>query len=207
MIVEDKDFDMAEFRQGNPHAVSGLFEMLWRPLVYFASGIIHDKEEAEDIVVECFEKLMVKKMDFESLPNIRSFLYIATRNACYNYFRSLKVDERSQKELMYLHDPVRENNDHALIESEVLNSILAEIEELPTQCRQIFKLLYLKQMDTRAIADQLGLSIKTVRNQKSRAIQLLQSRLLRKGLLPALVMLEMMIQEKALQGASIQVLS
>jgi RNA polymerase sigma-70 factor (ECF subfamily) len=207
MIAEDRNFDMAEFRQGSPHAVSSLFEMLWRPLVYFATGIVRDKEEAEDIVVDCFEKLMRKKMDFESLPNIRSFLYVATRNACYNYLRSLKVDERSQKELMYLQHNVPAENDHALIESEVLNSILAEIEGLPSQCRQIFKLLYFQQLDTREIAERLGLSVKTVRNQKSRAIQLLQSRLLRKGLLPALLMLEAMLRDKTFPAAPVPMLS
>ncbi|HVK47813.1 MAG TPA: RNA polymerase sigma-70 factor [Pseudobacter sp.] len=203
MIAEDNNFNMAAFRQGDSRAVSSLFQLLYRPLVYFATGIIQHREEAEDIVVECFEKVMVKRKDFESLPNIRSFLYVATRNACYNYLRSLKVDARSQQELQYLHDPVGEARDYGRIESEVLHSILTEIEELPNQCRQIFKLLYFQQLDTREIADRMGLSIKTVRNQKARAIQLLQNRLLRKGLMPAVLLLQLMVQEKAVAAPAV----
>lgn len=199
MIADDNSFNMAEFQQGSPLAVAHLFEMLYRPLVYFAISITHDKAEAEDIVVECFEKAMMKKMDFDSLPNLRSFLYVATRNACFNYLRSLKVDARSQQELQYLHNPMANDNaDLQQIEAEVLSSILEEIETLPTQCRQVFRHVYFGQLDTREIAGRMGISIKTVRNQKARAIRLLQTRLLKKGLLPAVFLLQILINQRML---------
>ena len=199
---------MAEFQQGSALAVARLFEMLYRPLVYFAISITRDKAEAEDIVVECFEKAMMKRMDFDSLPNIRSFLYVATRNACFNYLRSLKVDARSQQELLYLHNPMAsENTDLQQVEAEVLSSILQEIESLPAQCRQVFRQVYFQQLNTREIASRMGISVKTVRNQKARAIQLLQTRLLKKGLLPAVFLLQLLINQRMLADQSASLLA
>lgn len=194
MIVAETDFDISAFQRSDPKAISQLFGLYYRSLVYYAGSIINNTGEAEDIVVECFVKLMKKPGDFGSLQNIRSFLYVATRNACYNYLQYLKVDARSQKELQYLHDPLsgEAGPDYARMDAEIIQAVLQEVENLPPQCRQVFKYLFFKQKSTQEIAELMGLSVKTVRNQKARAIQLLQTALLKKNLLPAVLFLQLM---------------
>lgn len=195
MVAVDANFNITDFQNGSPEAISQLFALYYRSLVYFADSIIKNRNEAEDIVVEGFVKVMQKTKDFESLANIKAFLYVVTRNACYNYLKFLKVDARSQKELQYLHDPVAEvpGTDFAMMDTEIIGAIMEEVENLPPQCRQVFKYLFLQRMTTQEIADLMGLSVKTVRNQKARAIQLLQTFLLKKNLLPAALFLNTLL--------------
>ncbi|WEK35065.1 MAG: RNA polymerase sigma-70 factor [Candidatus Pseudobacter hemicellulosilyticus] len=195
MATADADFDIAEFQRGSEKAISHLFRLYYRGLVYFADNIISNRKEAEDIVVECFLKLLKKSGDFESLANIRSFLHVATRNACYNYLQSVKVGVRSQRELAYLQDPEQPTygTDYAKIDAEIMETILEEVENLPPQCRQVFKYLFFERKTTQEIADLMGLSVKTVRNQKARAIQLLQAQLLKRNLLPLVFYLQLLL--------------
>lgn len=193
MVAADPTFNIADFQKGSPGAISHIFGLYYRPLVYFADSIVNNRNEAEDIVVDAFMKLMKKTTDFDTLQNIKSFLFVVTRNACYNYLQYLKVDARSQKELQYLHDPAEgHESDYAMMDAEIIAAILEEVENLPPQCRQVFKYLFFQRMTTQEIADTMGISVKTVRNQKARAIQLLQTFLLKKNLLSAVLFLQVL---------------
>ncbi|MDD2242788.1 MAG: sigma-70 family RNA polymerase sigma factor, partial [Bacteroidales bacterium] len=66
------------------------------------------------------------------------------------------------------------------IESEVLWEVFSKVEQLPAECKKVFKLSYLENMSNQEIADMLSISVNTVKSQKSRAKQLLKESL--KGL-------------------------
>jgi RNA polymerase sigma-70 factor (ECF subfamily) len=51
------------------------------------------------------------------------------------------------------------------------------LDELPRQCKAIFQLSRFSELKYREIADQLGISIKTVEAQMSKALKLLRSKL------------------------------
>jgi len=50
-------------------------------------------------------------------------------------------------------------------------------EDLPAKCRNVFRLSRLEGKSNREIADLLGLSVKTVENQITRALKILRKRL------------------------------
>lgn len=51
------------------------------------------------------------------------------------------------------------------------------LDELPDQCRAIFQLSRFSDLKYREIAEQLGLSVKTVEAQMSKALKLLRAKL------------------------------
>jgi RNA polymerase sigma-70 factor (ECF subfamily) len=61
------------------------------------------------------------------------------------------------------------------------------LNELPEQCRTIFQMSRFQELKYREIADELGLSVKTVENQMGKALKILRSRLAE--FLPLLVIL------------------
>ena len=52
-----------------------------------------------------------------------------------------------------------------------------EIEELPDQCKSIFKLSRINGLKNQEIADKLDISVRTVETQIYRALKILKSRL------------------------------
>ncbi|WP_353196531.1 sigma-70 family RNA polymerase sigma factor [Parapedobacter defluvii] len=172
----------AEFQKGNPDAFVYVFDLHYRPLCHYAGTMLDDVGEVEDVVSEVFVKLWHKANDFDNLNSIKGFLYISTKNRCLDRLKQRKRQQASLIDYSYLLDDGDDGIDLGVLEAEVLSIVYNEIERLPTKARTIFKLIFFDGFKTDEVADQLAISVKTVRNQKARAIQLLQTGLLKKGL-------------------------
>jgi RNA polymerase sigma-70 factor (ECF subfamily) len=75
-----------------------------------------------------------------------------------------------------------------MIRTELIRQIQAEMEHLPEKCRIIFELAFFEEMKTPEIASLLSISQHTVRAQKSKAVRLLRSALLKKSALPLVLL-------------------
>ena len=166
-----------EFQEGDPHAFTYFFQLHYRPLCYFASQLVGNQPDAEDIVKDTYVKLWQKHTDFATPQNIKAFLYITTRNACLNFLRHIQVKESSRKELLYLEEEKgQELIINQMIRAELMQEIYTEIEKLPEKRRMVFKLAYLEGLKNDEIADQMRISIHTVKEHKGKALQFLRLR-------------------------------
>jgi RNA polymerase sigma-70 factor (family 1) len=166
-----------DFKNGDPNSLNALFRMYYAPLCLFAERMIKDRPAAEDIVGEAFVKLWHRHRDFENQQNIKGFLYITTRNACLNMLKQMQRESLSKKQLAYLSADKEGFILNDMIRNEVLAQISSEIENLPEQCKKIFKMSYFEGRKNQEIAEILDISVHTVKNQKARAIQLLKVKL------------------------------
>jgi RNA polymerase sigma-70 factor (ECF subfamily) len=60
------------------------------------------------------------------------------------------------------------------MKDEIVETISNAIENLPEECRKIFKLLIYEELKPADVAEMLQISVSTVYNQKSRALQALR---------------------------------
>jgi len=186
-IRHDEQYWIDAFKRGDDQALSHFFYLYHKSLRYFATRLVQDEEEAEDIVSACFVKLW--KGDHEqvkTLQNIKAFLYISCRNACLDSLKSLKTktaaQERYYQQLEQSEEPILRK----IIESEVMEMLAHEIELLPDKCREVFKFIYFEHKKPDEIAAELGISPKTVSAHKAKAIELLKASVLKKGVNDAL---------------------
>lgn len=177
-LPEDHERWMSEFKRGKAKAFEHIFYEFHSAVCFFANGFLNDKEASKDLVSEVFIKLWNKHADFNSLYEVKSFLYISTRNACLNYIKGLKVASDHQKWLIQ-QTGLEEMEDFVMkriLDAEVARELNDAIGSLPTQCRRVM-LESLEGLKTEEIAQKLGLSPQTVRNTRNRATQLLKERL------------------------------
>ena len=154
-----------------------LHQSYYDRLVYYAWTIIHDKETSRDLVQEAFICYWNQKEQVSTqLVQIRNFLYVNVKNACLKHLRHDKVVGKYMD--LQDPDPVEEASVlNKMIHAEVLGEIYAAIATLPEGCQKISKMGYLEGLKNQEIADQLGISINTVKTQKKRALQLLRLKL------------------------------
>ncbi|WEK18643.1 MAG: RNA polymerase sigma-70 factor [Candidatus Pedobacter colombiensis] len=181
-VKEDEQYWMDGFRNGNNQALSHFFDLHYKPLSYFATRLTQDAMEAEDIVANCFVKLWKRHEDFQTVNNIKAFLYISCRNACLDHLKQLKRKTTAQEEYFKQLEESEETILFQIIEAEFLQLLNAEIQLLPEKCGEIFKLIYFDGKKTDEIAAELDLSVKTIRNHKARAVALLKTSFLKKGM-------------------------
>lgn len=171
---------LGEFNKGNKKAFTTIYTDCYPAVFYVANKYLTDKEDALDITAETFVKLWQSRKEFQSLDHIRNFLYTVARNAAINYLKKLDRKTATEKELLYLQESAWSPDHQAIeVEAEACEMIYKAIEELPGKCRDIFKLLIIGQ-STEEIANRFNISVKTVRSQKARALELLRNQHLKK---------------------------
>lgn len=181
----DEDQVIVHFQGGEEKAFRHIFEMFNNRLVFFAKGIIDDSAAADDLVQDAFVKLWNKRADFKDLNSIKAFLYISIRNVSRNLYKHSKVEE---KYLSFLGDAIDQDPiTLKIIEAEVLEEVLRAIKELPEGCRNVINLSYFEGLSNQEVADQLQVSINTVKTQKMRGLRSLRNLL--QEMAPALILL------------------
>jgi RNA polymerase sigma-70 factor (ECF subfamily) len=184
------------FNTGDEESLSYFFKLHARSLKYFAEKLILDVAEAEDIVADCFYKMWEKRAEFDTTQNIKAFLFVSCRNACLNYLRGLKRKTAAQEHYFVQLERSQDTILNEIIETEFLQILNAEIDRLPERIREVVKLIYFEGKRTDEIAMQLDVSVKTVRNQKARAVELLKTAFLKKGMSAALLLALVLFLDK-----------
>lgn len=160
---------------GNEVGLKYFIAQLSEPLHFFAFKITKNKEASEEIVSEAFCKLWQRREKLTSYENIKSFLYLVTRNACYDHMGSAY-----QKKVSLSHDDWTsiESKDEdmlgQIIYVELIMQVVQELEKLPKQQADVFRMSYLEGMDTKEICDLLGTSASTVYFARSKALSTLR---------------------------------
>src|SRR5258708_7882594 len=153
-----------------------LFDTHYTPLLYFAEKIIADQDEAEDIIIQAFNKFWSMRENFASTVPIKAFLYITTKNNCLNFLKYRQRQKEGKKEYTshLLSANQAEETERLVIESDFLNKVYLEVPHLPDKCKQIFLLTYFEGLRAGEIAERLNITVSTVTTQRSRAIKYLK---------------------------------
>jgi RNA polymerase sigma-70 factor (family 1) len=162
------------FTPGDYKRFTEIFNYFYVRLCFFANKILKDRQTSEDLVSDVFVKLWTNPLTFETEANAKAWLYITTRNTCFNYSKKTRQCKYEiEVNSVYTDETVLTS----IIQTEILQEIMNIIERLPTECRRIFKLSYFDDLSNQEIAEKLCLSIHTVKNQKARGIYLLKKRM------------------------------
>lgn len=174
-----QDFVALRFAEGDQYAFSEIFHKFQPALVFFANRLIfqYNLNDAEEIVQDIFVKLNDKKTSFKTLDSIKAFLYISTKNACLDRIAKEKVRIRRFDKYITTFDESEDNILKVIIHSELIREISSEIDLLPTKCKLIMKQFFEEDKNAKEIAEDLGITVSTVNNQKARAISILKKRL------------------------------
>lgn len=172
-------------------AFENLFRRFYKPLRAYAFRFVNDKELAEDIVQDTFLELWSRKEYVRFNENsVQSYLFKTVYNRSINVINKKIQQNQSQldqdKEDLILEQYLMshiQNSEQSLILKELEEEITAFIETLPPQCKKIFLLSRTYELKNREIAEQLGISIKAVEKQISKALFSLKTYLTEKGLI------------------------
>lgn len=177
------------FQQGDQNAFRQVYARYYRQLYYFARKMTNNPEEAKDIVTETFLKLWNRCGNFESLTNIKAFLFISARNASVNYLKS----EQSQRRKETIYWNISNENISEMFDIMAAHDILAEVQKeiakLSEQEKMIVDLFYFQGNSIREIADRLNISYEAAKKSRFRALARVRAGLRERKLLAVLGLL------------------
>lgn len=154
---------------GDRRAFDAIVERYVAPLKMFAVGIIGDGEAARDVVQDAFVYVWENRRRIESEDHMRNSLYLVVRNYSLNL---LKRSSRSGGPAKNTH-PSADDISAEYVRAEAARMLYEAIDRLPDVTARVIR-LSLDGVKQEHIAAGLGISLATVKAQKSRGIAMLK---------------------------------
>lgn len=172
------------------------FYITWYSRVkHFAYDYVLSEEEAENITQDVFLDFYQKRDLLDFHVNVIAYLFTSVKNRCIDYLRRKlleqeavsKMQEEFDLSFRMKFDSLEAFNMEALSEDHIKDILEKALDTLPERCREIFVMSKLEGKKQKEIAEELGISVKTIESQITIAYKKLREEL--KNYLPLLIFL------------------
>ncbi|GIV31670.1 MAG: hypothetical protein KatS3mg029_1021 [Saprospiraceae bacterium] len=169
------DRELLELLQRRPEeAMQLLFERHYASVVRVVLRIVGNEATAEDLAQDLMYDIWKNRQQLHINSSFDAYLRRAATNRSLNYLRDNKHRWDSDEALHVLPNKMP-LGDQLLQGEELQQAIDHAIDSLPERCRLIFVLSRFEDMSNKEIAEQLGISVKTVENQMTKALRMLRT--------------------------------
>ncbi len=173
--IEKKTLE--KLKEGDSKAFESVFRSWYEPMVNFADEYISDTESAKNIVQNIFMQLWEKHALVDPDSNLKSYIYMATRNACLSHLRHLRVEtaffekvKKNSENLQLNYEALHELDIEKIDFSQLEKLIQDTIDALPERCREVFLLSRYEELKNKEIAEKLDITVKAVEANITRAL-------------------------------------
>jgi RNA polymerase sigma-70 factor (family 1) len=170
--VLEPEITIHDFKSGDTETFEGVFHTHYKALAIYAKTILKDMDDAEDTVQQVFISIWEKRKTLEVHTSLKALLYKSVHNACLNRIKQQTVRTKYAAEVQYQAQEWK--TDDGMQQKELQKHIEQALNALPEQCGKIFRMSRFEHLKYQEIADQLGLSVKTVENQMGKALKIMK---------------------------------
>jgi len=165
--------------EGDINSFKYFFDRYYNDLCNFVNIYLHDQILSEEIVQDIFVYFWENREKLQINISVKSYLFSASKFKSLNLIRDQKNQKKIAEKIGQTEQTLIFESGESYIDTEEFKRILnVAIEQLPPKCREIFLLAKQEELSNKAIAEQLGISVKTVENQMTIALKKLREFLL-----------------------------
>ena len=151
-------------KKGNRSAFRDLFNRFYDRLVAYISTYTHDNVQSEDIVQHAFIRFWEDRAKLDETKSPKAYLYAIAYNRYIDTVKKAKKQEKLLGQIWEraLVDRIQEDSD---VLEERIQKMKQVIDSLPPKCKEIIMLNKIQGVKYKDIAEQMGISVKTVESQ------------------------------------------
>jgi len=172
------DGELTDLLKSNDRgAFTEIYNRYWKRLFGIAANKIKDLDDAEEIVQDIFVSLWRRRDDLSGIISLGSYLAISVK---YRVIKTLEKRNNAQKYANYYEYvmSVADNSTEEWMQFEELKSQLSQfVGELPEKCQLVYRMSRESGFPQKRIAEELGISEKTVEAHLGKALKILRTRL------------------------------
>ncbi|VFB15104.1 RNA polymerase ECF-type sigma factor [Bacteroides heparinolyticus] len=157
-------------QNGNHKAFEEVFLAYFDKVKCFLTGILRSESDAEELAQDIFVKLWMNHTSINPNKGFSFYLYAIARNTALNHLKHKLIEENFRKTFDDLDEGV-DSSDEILYAKEIGLLVEMAVYRMPAQRRKIYQMSREKGVSNSEIAEELGVSKKTVENQLSLALQ------------------------------------
>jgi len=171
-------------RDGDEAALNELIARKTRPLLQLVARIVHDEEEARDVVQVTFLRLWEHRQRFDDRWSPNTWIYRIATNLAIDHLRSRRSRERSVEPMRFHLQRVaddRSRRDLAQLGLREVKAIFQRLSQgLTEKQRLVFLLREVEGLSSQEVAAIVGCRESTVRNHLFNARRFLRRELVRR---------------------------
>jgi len=177
----------ALLKEGDHAAYTEIFNRYWSVLYLHAKKMLHDEDEAMDVVQDIFTAFWNRSHELVLTTSLKSYLYTAVRNQVLKVIGRGKLKEKFISKMTLSMTELIPFTDEQVSYNELEKLIEKEIAALPPQMQRIYTRSHIEGMSHKEIAAELNLSEHTVKTTVYRAVAILRAKIA--GLLSVLLLI------------------
>lgn len=151
------------------HSFETYYKEHYKYFILGACNYVKDAGLAQEIVNDVFVKIWEDSAKIRIGSSLKAYIYRAVINSSLNVMDQNKRIRQEQKAFSHLLEETIELRQ--MEENELKLRLYQAIDQLPEQCRKVFRMSRFEDLKQQEIADQLGISIKTVKNHITHALK------------------------------------
>ena len=167
---------VSSLQQGDHRAFEKLFRRYAQKLFVFSLSYLKNETEAEEVVQEVFLKVWDKRSALKTDTSFQSYLFTIAFNSIKKSFNRKARDNQYKLDLTDKLDAGQDSVDYENNYQLVLEKLEKFIDEMPERRKEIFLQRKQKGKPVKQIAEELGVSIKTIENQITEAMRFLKKK-------------------------------
>ena len=149
-----------------------IFKQHFTALCTHVMTFVNDLDTSKDIAHDVFLSVWNNRERIDFSRPILPYLFSLTRNRAINYLTHRKVeDTHVQQELVEEPTYTLPSPDNR---EELLRLIMERIDQLPERCSQVMKLCFIECKKYKEIADELNISVNTVKTHVTTGLKILR---------------------------------
>ncbi|MBO9153481.1 RNA polymerase sigma-70 factor [Chitinophaga sp. GCM10012297] len=158
-------------QQGHENAFEELYNRYWKKLYNAIYSRTKSAEWAEGIVQDFFTSLWLKREKLQITGTFEAYAFTAVRYHLFHYIQKEVTRKKYKDSLKSLPASHSNSTEEAVLLNDLNNRLSGAIARLPEKCRSVFELSRRQHKTNREIAEELGISEKTVENHLTRALR------------------------------------
>jgi len=166
---------ISKIREGDYLSFTRIFTTYYQDLVIFASGFIHDRDNAEEIVQDTFVRLWEEHESLQVNVAIRSYLLKMVQNRCIDWYRHQKIKQKHSESVLETTSHIVYDTDNYILHSELERLIANALEKMPEAISDAFRMNREKGLKYHEIATIHGVSVRTIEVRIGKALNLLRN--------------------------------
>lgn len=167
---------LSQLKSGDYSAYELIFKKYYKVLSIKAYFMLEDDMEAEDLVQNLFISIWQKGLFLSVNTSMKAYLMRSVHNQCLSKLRDRKTLMRRMNNYTASQTWIAEEPENGQLEYDGKLDLI--FNQLPVQRRKAFKLVYLEDKKYKEAAEEMGVSVNSIKTHLKLAVKALQQKLI-----------------------------
>lgn len=161
-------------KNGHQKAFTALMEKYQKSVYHLILKIVKSPEDAEDLTIVAFSKAFDHIDQYSADYAFSTWLYKISSNTCIDFLRKknvpkISLDDKAKNITDHLKYSTNSTPEYDMIKAQRIDKLQAAVNTLDTVFSRVLTLRYFKEYSYEEMAEELGVSVGTIKVQLHRA--------------------------------------